>query len=227
MCRILEVHRSGFYAWRHAPLSRRAREDQRLSTKIKQFWMESGCNYGYCNIALDLKETGETCGKNRVLRLMRSLNIASHRRYRRYRGFISGDLSCVAENRLNRQFDTPLPNLRWVTDFTSIRTKEGWLYATIVMNLFSRRVIGWSLSTRATSESIMDALLMAVWRRQPKEPVLIHSDRGAQYTARDWLEFLKAHRLEVSMSQRGNCHDNAVAESFFSNLQLERVRKKV
>ena len=227
MCRILEVHRSGFYAWRHAPLSRRAREDQRLSTKIKQFWMESGCNYGYRNIALDLKEVGETCGKNRVLRLMRGLNIASHRRYRRHRGFNAGDLSCVADNRLNRQFDTPLPNLRWVTDFTYIRTQEGWLYATIVIDLFSRRVIGWSLSSRATSQSVMDALLMAVWRRQPKEPVLVHSDQGAQYTARDWLEFLKAHRLEVSMSRRGNCHDNAVAESFFSSLKLERVKKKI
>ena len=227
MCRILEVHRSGFYAWRHAPLSRRAREDQRLSTKIKQFWMESGCNYGYRNIALDLEEVGETCGKNRVLRLMRGLNIASHRRYRRHRGFNAGDLSCVADNRFNRQFDTPLPNLRWVTDFTYIRTKEGWLYATIVMDLFSRRVIGWSLSSRATSQSVMDALLMAVWRRQPKEPVLVHSDQGAQYTARDWLEFLKAHRLEVSMSRRGNCHDNGVAESFFSSLKLERVKKKI
>ena len=227
MCRILEVHRSGFYAWRHAPLSRRAREDQRLKTKIKQFWMESGCNYGYRNIALDLKEAGETCGKNRVLRLMRSLNIASHRRYRRHKGFNNGDLSCVADNRLNRQFDTPLPNLRWVTDFTYIRTKEGWLYATIVMDLFSRRVIGWSLSSRATSQSVMDALLMAVWRRQPKEPVLVHSDQGTQYTARDWLDFLKAHQLEVSMSRRGNCHDNAVAESFFSSLKLERVKKKI
>jgi putative transposase len=127
MCRILEVHRSGFYAWRRAPLSRRAREDQRLSAKIKQFWMESGCNYGYRNIVLDLKQTGETCGKNRVLRLMRSLNIASHRRYRRHKGFNSGDLSCVAENRLNRQFDTPLPNLRWLTDFTYIRTRQDWL----------------------------------------------------------------------------------------------------
>ena len=227
MCRILEVHRSGFYAWRHALLSRRAREDQRLKTKIKQFWMESGCNYGYRNIALDLKEVGETCGKNSVLRLMRSLNIASHRRYRRHKGFNNGDLSCVADNRLNRQFDTPLPNLRWVTDFTYIRTKEGWLYATIVMDLFSRRVIGWSLSSRATSQSVMDALLMAVWRRQPKEPVLVHSDQGAQYTARDWLDFLKAHQLEVSMSRRGNCHDNAVAESFFSSLKLERVKKKI
>ena len=126
MCRILKVHRSGFYAWLRSPLPLRAREDQRLGAKIKQFWMESGCNYGYRNIALDLKQTGETCGKNRVLRLMRSPNIASHRRYRRHKGFNSGDLSCVAENRLNRQFDTPPPNLRWVTDFTYIRTRQGW-----------------------------------------------------------------------------------------------------
>lgn len=227
MCRVLQVHRSGFYAWQREPLSRRAREDQRLEIKIKQFWMESGCNYGYRNITLDLQEAGETCGKNRVLRLMRKMNIASHRRYRRHKGFSGGDLSCVADNKLGRQFDAPLPNLRWVTDFTYIRTKEGWLYATVVLDLFSRRVIGWSLSSRATSQSVMDALLMAVWRRQPKEPVLVHSDQGAQYTAREWLDFLKAHRLEVSMSRRGNCHDNAVAESFFSSLKLERVKKKI
>ena len=117
---------------------------------------------------MDLKEAGETCSKNRVLRLMRGLNIASRRPYRRHRSFNAGDLSCVVDNRLNRQFDTPLPNLRWDTDFTYICTQEGWLYATIVMDLFSRPVIGWSLSFRATSQSVMDALLMAVWRRQPK-----------------------------------------------------------
>lgn len=109
MCRVLQVHRSGFYAWQREPLSRRAREDQRLEIKIKQFWMESGCNYGYRNITLDLQEAGETCGKNRVLRLMRKMNIASHRRYRRHKGFSGGDLSCVADNKLGRQFDAPLP----------------------------------------------------------------------------------------------------------------------
>jgi len=227
MCRLLEVHRSGFYSWQKQPLSPRAREDRRLQTKIRQFWLESGCNYGYRNITLDLKDDGERCGKNRVLRLMRGLNIASHRRYRRHKGFASGDLHCVAENRLDRQFETAAPNIRWVTDFTYVRTQGGWLYATVVMDLFSRRVIGWSLSSRATSEAVMDALLMAIWRRQPKTPVLVHSDQGAQYTSRDWLDFLKEHRLEVSMSRRGNCHDNAVAESFFSSMKLERIKKKI
>ena len=227
MCRLLEVHRSGFYSWQKQPLSPRAREDQRLQTKIRQFWMEIGCNYGYRNITLDLKGDDETCGKNRVIRLMRGLNIASHRRYRRHKGFAGGDLHCVAENRLARQFDPALPKIRWVTDFTYVRTQEGWLYATVVMDLFSRRVIGWSLSSRATSEAVMDALLMAIWRRQPKTPVLVHSDQGAQYTSRDWLDLLKAHRLEVSMSRRGNCHDNAVAESFFSSMKLERIKKKI
>ena len=174
-----------------------------------------------------LKGDGETCGKNRVLRLMRGLNIASHRCYSRYKGFSSGDLHCVAENRLDRQFDPALPNTRWVTDFTYVRTKEGWLYATMGMDLFSRRVIGWSLSSRATSEAVMDALLMAIWRRQPKTSVLVHSDQRAQYTSRDWLDFLKAHRLEVSMSRRGNCHDNSMAESFFSSMKLERIKKKI
>jgi len=176
--------------------------------------MESDCNHGYRNITLDLKSNSETYGENCVLRLMRGLNIASHRRYCRHKRFAGSDLHCVAENRLDRQFDPALPNMRWMTDFTYVRIQTGWLYTTVVMDLFSGRASGWSLSSRATSEAVMDALLMAFWLRQPKTPVLVHSDQCAQYTSRDWLEFLKAHQLEVSMSGRGNCHDNAVAESF-------------
>jgi putative transposase len=115
----------------------------------------------------------------------------------------------------------------WVTDFTYIRTYEGWLYLTIVLDLFSRQIIGWTMKNRPTVDLVIDALLMAVWRRKPEAKVLIHSDQGVQYTSRDWKAFLADNNLEISMSRRGNCHDNAVAESFFSLLKAERIKRKI
>ena len=119
------------------------------------------------------------------------------------------------------------PNEVWVNDITYIRTHEGWLYLAVVLDLYSRRVIGWSLQSRITKELVLDALLMAVWRRRPTTPVIVHSDQGSQYTSDDWQAFLKAHHLEASMSRRGNCYDNAVAESFFQLLKRERIKRRV
>jgi len=130
-------------------------------------------------------------------------------------------------NRLDRQFNPIEPDQAWVTDITYIRTHEGWLYLGVVMDLFSRRIVGWSMQSRITKELVLDALLMAVWRRSPTREVLVHSDQGSQYTSHDWADFLETHGLEGSMSRRGNCHDNAVAESFFQLLKRERVRKKI
>lgn len=139
----------------------------------------------------------------------------------------SGQPSVVAPNRLQRAFDVDTPNETWVTDITYIRTHEGWLYLAVVLDLFSRRVIGWSMQSRITKELVLDALLMAVWRRKPSSTVMVHSDQGSQYTSQDWQDFLKAHGLEASMSRRGNCHDNAVAESFFQLLKRERIKRHV
>ena len=227
MCRVLEIERSGFYAWLKQPMSPRAQEDQRLLDRIKQSWMESGFAYGYRTIALDLKAWGETCGKNRVHRIMRVAGIHSLRGYKKHRGFKGGDLSLVAPNTLERQFEIDQPNRVWVTDFTYVRTHEGWLYLTIVLDLFSRQVVGWSMKHHPKADLVIDALLMALWRRKPKDKVLIHSDQGVQYTCGDWRTFTKDHNLEVSMSRRGNCHDNAVAESFFSLLKGERIKRKI
>jgi putative transposase len=124
-------------------------------------------------------------------------------------------------------FNTEHPNQAWVTDVTYIKTHEGWLYLAVVVDLFSRRVIGWSMQQRMTKELVLDALLMAVWRRKPKHRVVVHSDQGSQYTSHDWSSFLKSNNLEGSMSRRGNCHDNAVAESFFQLLKRERIKRKV
>ena len=227
MCRVLEVQRSGFYEWLKQPLSQRALEDKRLLGLIKQFWIESGFSYGYRNITKDMKDHGETCGKNRVHRIMREAGIQSQRGYTRHRGFKGGEISQVVPNTLDRQFEVAHPNRAWVTDFTYIRTHEGWLYLTIVLDLFSRQVIGWSMKNNPRADLVIDALLMALWRRKPKGKVLIHSDQGVQYTCSDWRKFLADNNLEASMSRRGNCHDNAVAESFFSLLKTERIKRRI
>ena len=146
--------------------------------------------------------------------------------YRKPRHY-GGKPYLTSPNTLNRQFNPNLPDQSWVTDITYIRTHEGWLYLAVVMDLFSRRIVGWSMQSRITKELVLDVLLMAVWRRKPKSKVLIHSDQGSQYTSEDWDVFLKAHHLESSMSRRGNCHDNAVAESFFQLLKRERIKRKI
>jgi len=227
MCRVLEVNRGGFYAWLKQPNSNRSKEDQRLLEQIKQYWIESGFAYGYRNISRDLKDAGETCGKNRIYRIMKAADIRSQRGYKRHPGFKNGNTSHIAKNTLAREFEVNRPNKVWVTDFTYIRTHEGWLYLTIVLDLFSRQVVGWSMKSNPRSDLVIDALLMALWRRKPKQRVLIHSDQGVQYTCGDWQKFTDDHNLEISMSRRGNCHDNAVAESFFSLLKMDRIKRRI
>jgi putative transposase len=225
MCRMMRVHRSGYYAWIKQPKSARQLEDERLLGLIKQFWLESGCVYGYRKIHLDLRSVGEACGVNRVARLMKQAGLKAQVGYRRPR-HKSGQPAVLAENHLKQDFDVDAPNQAWVTDITYIRTYEGWLYLAVVIDLFSRQVVGWSMQSRINADLVLDALLMAVWRRKPKNEVLIHSDQGSQYTSTDWQNFLKAHNLVCSMSRRGNCYDNAVAESFFQLLKRERIKRK-
>ncbi|EBH6783908.1 TPA_asm: IS3 family transposase, partial [Salmonella enterica subsp. enterica serovar Java] len=225
LCRVLDVHPSGFYAWFKQPYSQRHQVDLRLTGQIKQFWLESGCVYGYRKIHLDLRDSGQQCGVNRVWRLMNRAGIKAQVGYRSPRAR-KGEASIVSPNRLQRQFNPDAPDKRWVTDITYIRTHEGWLYLAVVVDLFSRKIIGWSMQSRMTKDIVLNALLMAVWRRNPQKQVLVHSDQGSQYTSHEWQSFLKSHGLEGSMSRRGNCHDNAVAESFFQLLKRERIKKK-
>ena len=224
LCSTLDVHHSGYYAWLKQPISRTARKRQHLSRLIKQFWLESGGFYGYRKIHCDLKDIGEACGVNRVHRLMKANGLKSQRGYRKPRSY-AGTPSVVAANILARQFNPNQPNQFWVTDITYIRTHEGWLYLAVVIDLFSRLVVGWSMKSRITTDLVLDALLMALLRRNPKNKVLVHSDQGSQYTSHEWQTFLKHHNLESNMSRRGNCHDNAVAESFFQLLKRERIKK--
>lgn len=224
--RVLKVHPSGYYAWQLQPVSARGMENQRLTGQIKQAWLQSGAVYGYRKVHTDLRELGESCGEQRVYRLMRSEGLRSQSGYRRRPGHYSGVPAVAVPNRLARQFDVPAPNQAWVTDITYIRTHEGWLYLAIVLDLFSRQIVGWSIQSRIDRELVLSALLMALWRRKPRQAVMVHSDQESQYSSEDWQAFLKAHNLVGSMSRRGNCHDNAVAESLFQLLKRERIRRR-
>ncbi len=189
---MLDVHPCGYYAWSKVSLSKCDKTNQQLTGLIKQFWLESGCVYGY--------------------------------RKPRYR---KGESHTIAPNRLQRQLNPLVPDEVWVTDITYIRTHEGWLYLAVVVDLFSRKVIGRSMHSQISKDIVLNALLMAVWRRQPKKQVMVHSDQGSQYTSQDWQALLKTHGLQGSMSRRGNCHDNAVAESLFQLLKRERIKRKI
>ena len=220
MCRCLRIQPSGFNASLKSPLSRRAKEDAR------QTWEESGKVYGYRKLHDDLLDQGETCCPNRVARLASLAGIRARIGYKRRPGSYGGKPSRVVDNTLARQFDVAAPDKAWVTDITYIRTQEGFAHLAVVIDLYSRRVVGWSMQNRQTTDLVLQALLMAVWRRKPKGKVLIHSDQGSQFTSMDWASFLKAHNPEHSMSRRGNCHDNAVVASFFNLLKREYIRRR-
>jgi putative transposase len=225
MCRVLEVTRSGYYAWLHEPISNRAQEDARLLRLIRASFVASHGVYGAPRVFLDLREAGETCSKHRVARLMRVNKIRAVGGYRmRHRS--ASKPSELVPNVLLRNFDVTSPNKAWVTDITYVRTWQGWLYLAVVMDLFSRMIIGWATKPTIGRELVLDAILMAVRRRRPIRTI-IHSDQGSQYGSDDWRRFCRTNHLEPSMSRRGNCWDNAVAESFFSSLKKERIKKKI
>jgi putative transposase len=226
MCRLLEVARSGFYKWLHKPLSDRAIEDARLLALIKDSYDASSGVYGSPRVFLDLREAGEICGRHRVARIMKTHKIKALRGYKAPRHIV-GRPSIIAPNRLNREFTVEQPDTAWVTDITYIRTWQGWLYLAVVVDLFSRKVVGWSMKPSLARDIVLDALFMAVSRRRPKETVIVHSDQGAQYGSDDWMRFCQSNGMLPSMSRRGNCWDNAVAESFFSSLKKERIKKRV
>jgi len=209
MCRCLRIQPSGFYAWLKHPLSKRAREDMRQTELIHKAWKESGKVYGYPlagkrlqaiaerrKLHDDLLDQGETCCPNRVARLTSLAGIKAQIGYKRRPGSYGGKPSLVVDNSLDRQFNVDAPDRIWVTDITYIRTLEGFAYLAVVIDLYSRRVVGWSMQSRQTTDLVLQALLMAVWRRKPKHKVLIHSDQGSQFTSMDWASFLRAHNLE-------------------------------
>jgi putative transposase len=226
MCRVLRVHRSGFYSWIKDPLSARSKEDLQLLESIRIAYEESGGIYGSPRIYKELRESGERCGEKRVARIMRQHKIRAERGYKKPR-FKNGKPDNVFANRLREGVEVWERDQAWVTDITYIRTYEGWLYLAVVMDLHSRMIIGWSMKPTLARELVLDALLMAVWRRRPGKEVIVHSDQGSQYGSYDWMRFCRDHKLQPSMSRRGNCYDNAVVESFFSSLKKERIKRRI
>jgi len=227
LCAVREVTRGGFYAWLRRPPSRRAQEDERILVQVRRSFAESDATYGVRRVGDDLKAWYVDCGRERLARLMRAANlVARPKRRRRPQDTGTRPEHQLAPNVLNREFWAPAPNRRWVADFTYIWTGEGWLYLAVVLDLFSRRVVGWSMRASMTAELVADALLMAIWRRGWPSELLHHSDQGSQYLRGAFQRLLADHGITCSMSRRGDCWDNAAMESFFATLQVERVDRR-
>lgn len=223
LCELLEISTSGFYDWIDRPESNRSLENRALTAKIKCFHQHSKEIYGSPKIHEDLIDAGETCGINRVARLMQVADIKS----KMARKFVittdSKNTMQPAPDLLKRQFRVDSHNKAWVSDTTFIGTREGWLYLAVILDLFSRQVIGWSMSTKNNAELVQDALTMAIWRRGEIKDVIVHSDQGSTYASGGYQKQLIDNRLRCSMSRKGECLDNAVAESFFGSLKNELV----
>jgi len=226
LCRAMDVQPSGYYQWLKYPQSEREQQDKQLIPHIKQCWLASGGHYGYRNVHLDLVEQGKECGRDRVLRLMRQEGLQAIRGYKKPRSSAAGAEHVAVPNHLDREFEVDAPNKWWVSDITYIHTHEGFLFLAVIMDLYARNIVGWSMGSRMTEDLIMDALTMAYWRRKPNNKVMLHSDQGSQYTSHNWNKLMTNFNIEPSMSRRGNCHDNAVAESFFANLKKEKIRRR-
>ena len=221
MCRCLAVSRSGYYAWRKRPPSARAKRDARLRVEIAASHTASRRTYGSPRILRDLREEGHCVSRKRVARLMHELGLAG-RRKRRFRATTdSRHRFPVAPNVLMRDFDVETPNTAWVTDITYVATLEGWLYLAVILDLFSRRVVGYAMSEQIDRTLVLEALREALMRRPGARDLVHHSDRGSQYASHDYRDALDQAGITCSMSRRGNCWDNAVAESFFGTLKTE------
>ena len=226
MCRLLRVSASGYYLRQTRPKSRRARANEELVQAIRRIHRESGEVYGSPKIWKELQEHGQACGRHRVARLMKQEGLQGIPSKKRWRTRKAGHRPEDVTNHLARDFAAMQPNAKWVTDITYIPTAEGWLYLAVVLDLFSRQVVGWSMQSRQDCELVLQAVRMAVGQRTTSEAVVVHSDRGTQYTAHEFQAFLKTQGMISSMSGVGNCYDNAVTESFFGILKRERVHRR-
>lgn len=225
MCHVLAVSRSGYYAWRRREPSKRKIADEVFITLLRQIHKDSLQTYGYERSWIELREQGIKCGKHRVRRLMRENGIVAKQRKRYKRTTRSNPGHPVAPNLLEQDFFADKPNTKWVGDISYIPTAEGWLYLSVVLDLFSRRVVGWSMNVRMTKQLVIDAFIMAVRHRQPSDGLIFHSDRGSQYTSYAYQALLGDHQARASMSDTGCCYDNAVAESFFGSLKTECISR--
>ena len=227
ICEALGVSRSGFYAWLTREPSDRARRDDVLTREVRKSFLDSDRTYGARRVWHDVLAAGLSCGLHAIERLMR-LNALKARPRRRRLPADTGvrPVTELPANILDRQFDASAPNRKWVADFTYIWTAEGWLYVAVVLDHYSRRIVGWSMSATMTGELVTDALVMAIWRRGRPRELLHHSDRGSQYTSEQCQRLMAEHGVLCSLSRSGNVWDNAAMESFFSSLKTERTARK-
>jgi putative transposase len=226
MCRLLKVSGSGYYNWRTRHPSDRAQDNSRLLRRIHALHAESNGVFGSPRMYDELRYQGETCSLNRVARLMESARLVGIPARIQWRRKPSGIRPAHVSNHLQRDFTAQQANTKWVTDITYIRTAEGWLYLAVVIDLYSSLVIGWSMSQRMEKQLVVQAVRMALWQKQSAGEVILHSDRGSQYTSHEYQLFLSTHGIVSSMSAVGSCYDNAAAESFFGVLKRERVNRK-
>ena len=223
-CEVLEVSRAGYYAWRDRPASARANRRQELAAKVKAVHRENRGVYGSPRVFQALKARGESVCENTVAKVMAEQQIRAKRKKKFVpRTTDSGHDRPVAENLLDRQFEAEMPDQKWAVDITYVPTAEGWLYLAGVIDLCSRRIVGWSMADHMRTDLVSDALSMALARRSPGEGLLHHSDRGVQYASEDYQHLLQSHGIECSMSGKGDCWDNAVMESFWGTLKTELV----
>jgi putative transposase len=227
LCRVLGLSRSGYHKWLKAKPSRRQRENTRLVAEIRGIHRTSRSRYGSPRVHAELADRGRRVGKKRVARIMRENGLKARPRRRFRLTTDSAHTLPVAPNLLERNFTASAPNQVWVGDITYIWTLEGWMYLAVLIDLHSRAVVGWALSTRMTRQLVLDALRMAVARRHPPRGLVHHTDRGSQYASAEYRAELDAHGIVCSMSRKGNCWDNAVAESFFASLKKELVHDTV
>lgn len=223
MCDLLSVPRSSFYAWRNRPVSKRDQRRVLVGMAVETAYEQYKKRYGAPRLAIELNEQGIGCSINHVADLLRERGLkARNGKGFKYRPRTESKTN-VSENILNRNFSAQLPNQKWVSDITYIKVGRIWLYLAAVLDLFSRKIVGWALDTHMREELILDALNMAALNRDINENTIIHSDRGVQYRANDYQEALQDYGLKCSMSRKGNCWDNAVMESFFSRLKVELI----
>jgi putative transposase len=221
LCRVLDVARSGFYAWCQRPMSMRAQENQGLVTHIRACYQASRGRYGSPRVHQDLRAHGLQVGRHRVARLMRLHGLCSVSRRRAWRRPVMAAPAIAVANALRRQFVATRPNQKWAGDITYVPTRQGWLYVAVLMDLYSRRIVGWAMDDQATTTLTLSALEMALQQRSVPVGLLHHSDRGSQYGAVAYQQRLAACGIQCSMSRPGNCWDNAVVESFFATLKTE------
>ena len=226
LCDALDVSRSGFHAWLNRSPSAHARHDDVLATAVDRSFTSSDRTYGARRVWHDVLAEGLSCGLHRVERIMRERGLRARPRRRGLPKDV-GVRAAASDNLLDRAFEASAPNQKWVADFTYIWTAEGWLYVAAVVDLFSRRVVGWAMKAEMTAQLVTDALIMAIWRRGKPDSLLHHSDQGSQYTSEQFQRLMADHGITCSMSRSGNVWDNAAMESFFSSLKTERTARKV